>query len=648
MTKRPHLAGSVLDLAGSIDGAAGELFGTAEAHMPEYHLVLSTQGLMLQRDGWERSLQQRQAAQLATGGLNTSSRIKDQAVAISGWHGGEGQTRHDPETPSRYKAGAGINIFEERGAVGLGPYMAAGGNLATTFDAIYALAGYQQYMVVGRSDGKVYRWDGSSLSLAGDTGKAGGVTSFVVYEGQLFISNGTDGAIWRWVGTTLLTSFAANFTIGQYASETVTGCFAMANHVRGNTPTPFLVGARSAGHAHVDLSVNTSGTTDPTNASTLVSGEPNGKVAALLQFGDDILAVVNDETTRMWHLWSGNNDSDVDWTSRAITTDSYITSAAVLKTSEGEVAFFGDAIQGRIWRWDGTDLTLYHQLGSDLNPYTTPIKGMVAWRGGLWVSILDEDGTIALLRDNGSTDWSRPVTGLLGTTPGPLLVYQDQLYCVTNATVATRIYKTDGTFSGFGYVESALMDGNLPGEDKLWSEVTINHTALAASQAIEISYRTDETSSWTLIGRSETLGAVGATFAFPNGVVSQLLAVRIDFFAPSGGSTPLKVYDLTVAYNPSKGAKREWTLAVPLLGTSVQHMPIVGGDTEPLTGEELSDAVRAIVDSGSPVVFYDIDREVYTVQVVGWSEKLSPDKPDQLDALAIGWELEGQLQLQEV
>jgi hypothetical protein len=634
--------------ADGLYGTLGGLYGEAtdEALYPAYHVILAGQGLMLPPGGYERTLSQQFAAKLSISGTAESDRIGEQQALINDWGGGEGLTRLGTTPASdRYRRGAGINIYDEDSAIGLGPYMAAPAALQTAFNSITAIANYRQYLVIGRNDGKVYRWDGATLDLAGDTGKSsGGITAFGLYESNLYIGNGQDGDVWRWVGENPGSGFASNFTVGGISGGGVAGVFSMATHYRGTLQGAYFgMSPGATGQSYAGQFVNTAGTASSGTAGSLIVEE--SKIAVLHQYGDTLLAAATWANARHWRLYSGSNADPVVWSHKAVVLDSRATCAATLNG----IVYFGDAIMGRIWKWDGSRLTLYCQLGSDLVPYTTEITGMCTWRGALWIAIRDTDGTCALLRDDGNGIRSRPVTGLTGTTPGGVVVFQDQLHYVTQATGATKIFRTNGTYAATGWVESPLMNANLDGTGKTWLGVEINHSALAATQSVLIQYQLNDTGSWTTLGTSDVDGANTAAFDFPIGVTSNQIGFKLTLTGTAGSATPLRVFSLVARYLPSSEGGKEWQLTVLMFGTDDIPMPLSDGSNEPLTGQDLSDYVWSLVDAGSPVAFLDIDRQEYLVSIAGWAENFSARVGGlQQRATSVGWSLEGKMRLREV
>ena len=621
-------------------GSSGMLWGggVAEAVYPAYHLILGGVGLLIAPGGYERRLGQQYAAKLSTSQLSQSDRINDQALVIDNWNGGEGYLRHETDTPDRYRRGAGIDQFTEEGAVGLGPYMSAiSGVTSLAKNEITCLGAYAGLLMIGFSDGTIYQWNGSTLTFNYSTGKAGGIRSMLAWNGTFYVGTGTDGSVFRWTGASATTVWAANYTVGASAGDAVVGVRAHSHHLQEGFYSA-IYGASQSGYGLVGQIANTGGTTVATDA--LNTYEPT--VAALLQYKNDLLALAYNSTDRRWALYRGDDSATIGWHREAVIEGGYGLCMALLD----DRVYIGDAVQGRIWRYDGNDVELLYQIGSDLNPYSTPITSMVAWRGALWVGILDTDSTCALLRyENG--EWSRPVTGLLGTTPGPLFVYNDQLYYATTASGAARLYRTDGTFAATGWVESGLINADLTGTDKLWLGVKVSHSALAATQSVEVQYRLNDTGSWVSLGTSSTDGETSAEFDFPADISAELISFKSILTGTAGSSSQLKLYSLVGRYKPAPGAKREWSLTLRLEGTAAKPLTLADGTAEARTGEEISAEVWALVDAVAPVNLVDIDRTEYTVQIAEYREGLSSIRPN-VDPLDNSWQLQGSLRLTEV
>jgi len=640
--------GCIRGVAGST--AASHLISATvtESYRVSHHVVIGTTstggngtGLLLAEGGYERRLGQQYAAKLSIAGTTQDDRLGTQSWQASSWSGGEGHLRHDPANPSRYRAGAGIDTFTEAGALGLGPYLStiSGGTSATlAVNEISCLHAFSGLLMIGTSTGLVYQWDGTTLTFCYDTGKAGGIRSMMTWESYLYVGTGTDGVVFRWVRATPTTTWATNFTVGARSGDTVRGVHGLSPHVTDGFYAGYYA-ASEDNYALVGQIANTGGTTVPTVALNTYEKS----VSLIIPYREKLMAVVYNATDNFWRLFEGGNDPDpLIWTAKGTQVGGYLNCATMLN----DRLYFGDAVQGRIWRYDGSKITLLRQLGSDQVPYTAQIKGIAAWRGGVWVSIVDVDGTMGLLRyDDEDDSWSRPATGLLGTTPGVMAVYNDQLHVVTNATGASRVWRTNGTYRDGGPVDSGLIDANLGGTDKLWQGVTVRHSALASNQAVSIYYQLEDTGSWVLLGHSDVDNSTSKSLDFAASIEADLIAFRMILSGTAGSSTPLRVYSLNARYVPSPGVTKEWTLRVRMLGNTGRYMPLRDGITSTQTGEQISAALWALVDAVTPVNYVDIDGTVSEVLITEWRES---EASLHVGTNAQGWELDGQLTLREV
>ena len=615
-------------------GTSGTLWGggVAEAVYPGYHLILGGVGLLVAPGGYERRLQQAFAAKLSTSQLSQADRLTDQAVLLDDWSGGEGALRHDPDAPNRYRRGGGIDVYSEPGAVGLGPRMAL--SWASALNGLTKLCAAKSEMFVGTTTGVIYTWSGSGSATSDyATGKAGGITAFCrAFSDETYAGNGTDGVIYRHTGSGGWT------TLGTIAGAS--GCGAIAQHWKSGTQWVYLGANASGGRASICY---TDGTTIKVY-STAVTDEP--KIDLMIRKRGNLVICANDHTHRRAGIYviDDNGAVNTGFDQRLRQEGSVLQCGAVI----GDALYLGDKYGGRIWNWDGSDLILVHRFGTEADPYSAEIRGMWSWDGALWVSIIDEDGTIGLARlDPDTGAWSRPVTGLSGTTPEDLAEFQGKLVAITSATGASKLYNTDGTYTGTGNVESSLIDARLAGTDKLLRGVTVNHSELAATQSVEVQYQLEDDGAWVSLGTSDTDGATTASFDFPTAITADLFALKLILTGTAGSSTPLKVYSVNLRYYPAPGAKREWSMRVQLLGGESQKMPLVDGTTETRTGEEISAELWALVDAVAPVALVDIDREEYTVQIAEYREGLAGQSV-QAAAADQGWELEGSMRLVEV
>lgn len=613
-------------------GSSGMLWGggVAEAVYPAYHVILGGVGLLLQPGGYERRMAQQFAAKLSTSQLSQADRLTDQAVLLDGWQEGEGYLKHDQETPNRYRKGSGIDVYSEPGAVGLGPRQVL--EWSSALDGLTKLAAVYDELFIGTSDGKIYTWSGSgSPSLDLTSGKAGGITALTRFTTDLaYAGNGTDGVVYRHDRTS---GWASVFTL----TGSPNGCRAIAMQWKGTDQYLYLGADKTGSRAYIHYSDGSTAT------EWQRIDEP--RVELMIKKRDNLVVLGTDHTNRRSSIYTINESSGAT----SGFEHEYSQDGAVLQCGAviGDILYLGDKYNGIVWGWDGTDLNIVTRFGTDASPYTAEIRGMVAYEGALWVSIRDTDGTIGLARlDPISGAWSRPVTGLSGTTPETLADFGGELVLLTSATGASKLYSMDGTYAGSGSVESSLIDARLAGTDKLLRGVTVNHSELAATQSVEVQYQLEDDGTWVSLGTSDTDGATTAAFDFPSAITADLFALKLILSGTSGSSTPLKVYSVNLRFWPAPGVKREWSMRVQLLGGATQKMSLVDGTTETRTGEEISAEVWALVAEGEATLL-DIDRQEYTVQIAEYREALAGQSV-QPAALDQGWELEGSLRLVEV
>lgn len=651
-----HVPGTLLAEIGAIEDAPGVLYGALTTVSPEYSVVLGDVPLLLVRGGYKRAAQRTTAPKLATGGLSNAHLLNDEVVLVDGWQGGEGTLKFQENNPTRYLSGSGIDIYSEPGAVGLGPHMAL---LQTTaIDEIRCFEVYGGKLWVGMSNGTVYSLTtGGTWTLERTTGKTtGGITCMVHFADKLVVANGQDGVIEAYDGsswTTLLTvsdSFMGGLT-------SIVGVHAMEVHFLGGLQILFVAASGSSGFSGIGPVVDNG--MGGLKVDDISAGVAEPYVYVLKAVEDQLLAVGSDPTNLKSRLYriDADTSSDPDMSFVAQIEGDYILSGDVL---DG-VLWLGGALNGNLYAYDGDRVELRRSLGSPANPYGTPIRGLRAFQGGIWASIHDEDGSIGLLRDNGSNDWSRPVTGLAGTTPGPLGVFNNRLHLGTNATGAARLYATNGTYRASGQVVNALMDGGFGATPKLWTGIKVTHSELLSGQSVQIEYDLDNRDDWTVLGTSATVGETSVELVLPKGTRSRQFSVRTTLTGSSGSSSTLKVYDVAVFYKPAPGVKRVWDLTVGLQGQALPEpaghkMTLLDGTKEARTGEEIAAQVEALVDEDEQVLFLDRDRQRQVpVNILEWSIEDMTTMPQRgnggaagsINPNEIGWDLVGQLKLEE-
>lgn len=588
--------------------------------MTPYHVTLGGQGYLVDLRGYRRRAHTPFAPKTARGDRSYGDLVHDQAYQVSDWRGGEGFLQADPEHPERWRAGSGVDVFSEPGALRLGPRLVT---VATTaLDELTVAQVYQGLLYVGASNGDVYRWDGASWSLSLATGKAGGIRSLAVYRGKLYAGNGGDGAVAELSGGT--------WTNPRFTISGAAGVRTMATFYR-----------QTAQYLYLAATGGTHGSVYWWDGATLSTKqydfeEPRPEVSLVL--GNRLYFFVADPAGRRGAVYSVD-DSGGGGTYRAHVglAEAYPTVGTVWDGT----AYLGTGLDGGIYSWDGTALRLARQLAGAGAPYGGELRGMAVWNGALWVSVADGAGGIGLLRHDGAGGgWSRPVAGLAGTSPRGLAVYNGQLYPLTHKAGQAQISRTDGTYRASGQLETGLFDARLPGVDKVPLAVTLVHAPLGTGQSIEVQYRLEDAGPWASLGASATPGATSATFDVPGAVTCKQIAIRLLLAGPAGAGSSPAVYDWLLRYALAPEPKREWELSVVLEGTAELPLVRLDGTPEPLSGVALSEALWALKGRPGPTTLVDLDGAGRSVWITDLQEEV-------VEAHRLGYRTVGKLWLLE-
>ena len=298
------------------------------------------------------------------------------------------------------RRGSGIDPYTEEGVVSLGPYVSA--KWSSALNGLTKLLVSKGALFIGTSTGLIYYYTSGAPTLIYTTGKAGGIISFArAFGDAAYAGTGTDGVVFS--GNTSV--WVSAFTL----SGTVTGVGAMAQHWKDGLPQLYMAAENSGGRC----TLHTSDGATSAAYSAAVLEEPLCRV--MIPYKRDLVVVGVDTASRRSSIYQIDDSGAFasGFEQKLAVEGAVILCGAVL----GDYLYLGDKYSGRIWRWDGDRLKLFHQLAAPGSPYSAEIRGMVAYQGALWVSIVDTDGTIGLLRFDGNQSWSRPVTGLTGTTP---------------------------------------------------------------------------------------------------------------------------------------------------------------------------------------------------------------------------------------
>jgi hypothetical protein len=572
----------------------------------QYHVTLNSQGYVLDLDRYVKRIKEPFAPKRAAGSAVVGDLIgPEQALTISDWSGGEGHERHDEGRPDRHRYNAGVDGFTIPGTLRLGPYASVVGT--TTTNSVRALQPFRTKLYVSCLVGRIYSWDGTTFVLEHTIAAASVVLTMAVFVNKLYAGNGTTGALMSFDGTT-----------GTDTAATAGGpIYTLMTHYR-EAAQYLYVGCGAAGTLGIarlyywDGAVLSAPQFEPEEIYPLV----------MFVLEEKLYVVACNFVSYDWSLYSvDDSTSGGKWQRHVTMPGRGFPSGALVVDG---VAYIGDFFNGRVYRFDGSDLTVAFELGTVEVPYSGGLYP-AAWRGGLWTGIIDRGATtLGVLRYDGETLF-RPVTGLsgIGTDWRAATVWGDLLFLGTAMVGSAKVVKVDpAKYGGSGTLETGLLSFGLPGVSKLLRSVTIVTAAMPASCSVQVEYRREDTGSWTTLGTLSTTGATTATYSFAGGTTCRQLSLRFTLTGVAGGTATPVLHEVAVRYVPRPTISRVWTLPVLLEGTAELPMVTLDGSDEPLTGAQLSAALWTAAGAANPVSLVDLDAASYSVYVTDVREEI--------------------------
>lgn len=573
--------------------------------MTQYHVTLNSQGYILDLDRYAKRIREPFVGKQGSGSVAIADlRGPEQVLVISDWSGGEGAVQHNEASPSRWRAGTGVDGYSRPGAVRVGPahQVAASSGL----DNWGLMMPYGTKLHLGTSFGpSIWTWDGSGLTFAFGPAAGRVPVSYAVYLNRLYVGNSGDGTVASFDGTTWT---AVAFTLAAGKAS------AMATHYR--QAAQYLYVAAAGGGVNGTCRM-VFWDTSALSLGQFDMEEPGCDV--LVPWRRHLWMFSADAQRRMGGVYSvDDSTSGGVWETHGHLAGNYFTAGCVF----GDAVYLGCGLDGEVYRWDGTSLELVFRLATRDAAYSVAIRGMAVWSGALWVSIADGSGTSGLLRYDG-TSWSRPVKGAAGSIPNYLVPFLGGLYLSTEQTgLATVGYVRATSFAASGQLESGLVSCGLPGVSKLFKSVTIVTSAIGTPQTVQVEYRLEDTGGWTSLGTLSTVGATTATYSFAANTTGRQIAFRLTFTGTAGASTAAVLYELALRYVPRPAVTREWELAVVLEGTLELPLVTLDGESAPLTGAQSTAALWTAAGVAGPVTLVDLDGSSYSVYVQDVREEM--------------------------
>lgn len=213
--------------------------------------------------------------------------------------------------------------------------------------------------------------------------------------------------------------------------------------------------------------------------------------------------------------------------------------------------YWGGAVRGEVYKCDGTSLELFYTF-----PTTQPIRGLASLRGNLYVSIYTTNGNLEVWRWDG-TAWSQPhsATATL-TDAGQMVEFDGRLHIAAGNGTTRKVYAVSDTDNHLA-ASIVLPDADFaaPADAKRYRALVLQHSALAAGQAVEALYSLDG-GSYVSLGTNWRVGSTRTQFALPEGVIGGRLSAEFDF--TNLAALDLYAYGGKVHALPAPDARETW------------------------------------------------------------------------------------------
>jgi len=572
---------------------------------------------VLDLDRYMKRIREPFAPKRAAGSANVDDLAgPTQALTISDWRGGEGYEQHDEGEPQRHRFNAGVDGYTVPGTLRLGPLASIVGT--TTANAVRSLQAYKTKLYAGCTAGLIYGLTTAGVfSLDRTVASATPQLSMAVYLNILHYGNSVNGNLGTFDGTTWT----------DVAGTAGGPIYALMNHYR-QAAEYLYAGASAAGTNGIGRIYYWTGAAF--SAGQFDTEETIPVVMFVLR--EKLYIIATNVTSNDWALYSVDDSGSGGVWRRYVTMPGRGFPSGALVVDG--VAYIGDFLNGRMYTFDGTDLTIAFELGSASALYAGGLYP-TAWKDGLWCGIIDRNATsLGVLRYDpepsygGAATMFRPVTGLAAASYGTdwraAVVWTDALFLATVMVGVAKVVKVDATkYGALGTLETGLISFGLPGVSKLLRSVTLVAAAMPASCSIQVEYRTEDTGSWVSLGTLSTLAATTATYTFPANTACRLLGLRFTLVGPGGTTATPVLHEVSVSYVPRPAISRVWTLPVLLEGTAEVPLITVDGAAEPLTGVALTSALWTTAAATGPVTLVDLDGVSYSVFVTDVREELA-------------------------
>jgi hypothetical protein len=283
----------------------------------------------------------------------------------------------------------------------------------------------------------------------------------------------------------------------------------------------------------------------------------------------------------------------------------------VIKSLEFYDAYlFMGTYHGHLYVYDTSTLNPLFNF-KDQYAFKVSILGMKYFDDKLYMALYPQDGT----NETNVGVWIFDRRGLsLAHTISGVTGYR--CFAVVNGSLFVgtgdngMIYKLDTTYKSTGWTQLSYFDANLPSIPKLWNEVTIRHEALLSGHSISAYYRFKETDDWILLGTSNTPGDIEKSFPFQTGITSNKITLKLVLNTSDSTTTPT-LTEVVMQYALYPVRKWQWNIKIK----AVKNLRLLDGTFETRTAEQIRQDIEELLGSEQLYVYNDVNGETFNVLV---------------------------------
>jgi len=577
----------------------------------QYHVLLDGQGYLIDLASYRKRVNQPFAPKRRSGDPGYGDQALASVWAQENWQLGLGADLWDPKWTNRtagFKTGTNLDVHFgdlRMGRSAVEVHAPAG--VAELFNLI----SYSTRIFATRGDGQqIYESaDGTTWAVSLNSG-ASSVGPMTHFNGWLIAANLLNGILHKFDDTAWTSPWVTLTGVGAGAS-------ALMSYVINATEYLFVGQTQSTGASRL-YQVHSGGT-------NVIAATFREAVISALAVQDNLLWIATQEGAFHGALYTydGNNVREI-----TRLPDNAISTMHVFNNR----LYGASRTRGKVWSIDRQGLeevfTIPEVQGvGGVSTYAPPIYQLTVDDGRLFLPVVETGGHGVYAYDG--SGWSNLIAGHGGDEPRGITAHKGDVYASTKRAAGAHTIRIERKSPTAGIWTSSAFNAGLAATQKLWVQLELFHTALAAGEAITIDYELDLSGTYTNLGISDADGATSRTLNFATDVTARHLRIKLTFALTTQTLTP-KVQGLIVRYLIQPNVKAEWEFDVLLEGAAATPLIRLDNSNEPTAGPALADALWTSRGKKQVLTFTDLDTEVKSVYFTELEEKVSPGATQRL------------------